>query len=74
MVRDAQDRVQENVHLKKVLTISGYPKWSWILATNNNKATSMNIPVKGSVSIPYVQGITDELSRYTRAQGVMVHP
>ena len=73
MVSEMEDKDKEDTHLKKVLSISGYPQWTWRLPNTRTNRTPPNRPTKGAISMPYIQGLTEPLTRYMRAQGVMVH-
>lgn len=71
-------RNEEMEHLKEVLSVSGYQKWAWNLPGSNitrPRSSSMaTTPSRGHVSMPYVQGVTEALSRRVRKLGVSVHP
>ncbi len=59
-VSNDKEKIQEDNHLKKVLSLAGYPKWSYDKPVASSKAvpTRGNRPVKGHVTLPYVQGVT----------------
>ena len=69
----------ETEHLKKVLTISGYTQWAWDLPSTRKMKPPTTTRVadsrarKGYTTLPYVQGVTEALSRIIRKQGVSVH-
>ena len=69
---------KEMDHLKEVLSISGYQKWSWDHISSRkvtpHPAVENQQRRKGHVTIPYVQGVTEALSRKIRKTGVSVHP
>lgn len=72
-----EDKKTELEHLKKVLSISGYNKWMWDLPSSK-KSNSINRKrdhqaPKGHVTLPYVQGISEAISRKIRKTGVQVH-
>ena len=74
--QEAKDK--ETNHLKKVLTISGYKKWAWNSPGGRKSNTASQQPVKqhqrkGHITIPYVGGVSDALSRKIRKLGVAVH-
>ncbi len=58
--KDRESWTQETQHLKKVLSVSGYTKKAWKVATGSRPRTRSSAPVssgsasKGSVVIPYV--------------------
>ncbi len=68
---------QEISHLQKVLSISGYTKSAWKTATKAKTPTAVNNPSttksKGSVILPYVGHMTDNIARLMRKAGVQVH-
>ena len=74
-----ESKIQEIEHLKTVLSVSGYTQTAWDIATNN-KRTKAPPPrknntntYKGSISIPYVPGVSDAIARNIRKAGVTVH-
>ncbi|XP_069139264.1 uncharacterized protein [Argopecten irradians] len=57
-----QAKTQEEDHLKKVLSVSGYSKWAWDLPGSRNKTTERSHqrqPAKGHITIPYIGGISE---------------
>lgn len=76
IVSDTTDRDREFAHLQKVLTISGYTKWAWDSPgrkrTGQNRQHSVQ-KSKGHVTLPYIQGITEPISRHMRKVGIQVH-
>ena len=69
----------ESDHIKKALSISGYPKWAWN-CKNSRKISRNPITNAGArttnkkfVTIPYVQGISEPLARVICKSGVTVH-
>ena len=63
-----QEDVREEVnHIKKVLTVNGYKKWS--VQTPKKKAREKYSPTEGLtankhlVGIPYVSGLSEQLQR-----------
>jgi hypothetical protein len=73
--QEAKER--EMQHLKEVLSISGYQKWTWDSPGSKMKQRSeLNSPPpakKGHVTMPYVGGISESLTRKIRKTGVAVH-
>ena len=63
-------------HIKQALSVCGYAQWVWNSSASNKITTKPRhhdkAPV-GSISIPYVQGATECLSRRIRKAGVSVH-
>ncbi len=55
-VSNDEEKIQEDKHLKKVLSLAEYPKWLWDkpAATSNAVVTRGNRPVNGHVALPYV--------------------
>ena len=74
VITEMEDKEKEDAHLKRVLSISGYPQWTWQLPSSKTNKSPPTRAIKGVISMPYIQGITEPLTRYMRAQGVMVHP
>ncbi len=70
-----KEKIQEDNHLKKALSLFGYPKWSWDKPAATSKAveTRGNRHVKGHVTLPYVQGVTESLARILRTADIMVY-
>ena len=68
----------ELAHLDKVLSVSGYPPWALAASPLSDKAvphpsTARTSRVRGHVSLPYVDGVTDILMRKFRQHGVVSH-
>ena len=74
VITEMEDKEKEDTHLKKVLSISGYPQWTWQLPNSKTKRPPPTRTIKGAIGMPYIQGITEPITRYMRSQGVMVHP
>lgn len=79
-VTNTEDKAKENHHLKKVLSISGYKKWTWDLPSTSarkshmkNFLKSMKVKPKAHVTLPYVQGVSEALARRIRKRGIAVH-
>ncbi len=74
-VSNDKEKIQEDNHLKNVLSLAGYPKWSWDKPAASSKAvpTRGNRPVKGHVTLLYVQGVTESLARILHTADFMVH-
>ena len=76
---EEEDKMKEIEHLKKVLSVSGYTKAAWSLATARKPQTSrQTTPTsdtrkKGSVSLPYVGPVTEAIARNFRQAGVTTH-
>ena len=69
--------IKEIKHLKKVLRVAGYSKWTWQASgrkkirphprnTNCDRA-------KGHMTLPYIGGVTEPISRLIRITGVAAH-
>ena len=71
------DLDQEYQHLEKVLSVSGYPSRLLVNPSARKKdphPRRLNkTKVTGHVSIPYIQGVTEALTRKFRAHGIMSH-
>jgi hypothetical protein len=69
---------EELEHLKTVLSVSGYQKWAWDTPaskkTTPHPSTNHATASKGHITMPYVSGVTEALSRKIRKLGVTVHP
>ncbi len=74
-VSNDKEKIQEDNHLKKVMSLAGYPKWSWDKPAATSKAveTRDNRHVKGHVTLPYVQGVTECLAHILHTADIMVH-
>ena len=70
-------KLQELDHLKRVLSVSGYPKAAWDTASRPKPPTPLpdpdNIKKKGHITLPYVGPMSDALARVIRKAGVSVH-
>ena len=66
-----------NKHLKKVLSVAGYSKWAW-QAPGRKKIrphprNTDSDRAKGHVTLPYIWGVTEPISRLIRKTGVAAH-
>ena len=73
-----EDRIKEEQHLKKVLSVAGYPKWAWNQTNVKHKRRNPTSEcgtdkTRHHVSLPYCQGISEAIGRKIRAAGVEVH-
>ena len=77
IVSDPEEKEKEMQHLQKVLSISGYSKWAWQAPGSNKQVPhprrTSNVRPKGHVTLPYVAGVTEPISRRLRKAGVAVH-
>ena len=68
---------QELSHIQQALSVCGYTKWVWQSSASNKNVTprprSHDTTPVGSISLPYIQGTTEALSRTIRKAGVQVH-
>ena len=74
---DHESLEQELHHVQQALSVCGYTKWAWNL-TGSDKITpkplaQRDTPTVGHISLPYIQGVTEALSRKIRKAGVTVH-
>ncbi len=65
-------------HVRKVLSVSGCSKKAWKVASTPNTRSEHPSPdvsrgTKGSVTIPYVGKVTDNIARLFRQAGVTTH-
>ena len=76
---EEDDKMKEIEHLKKVLSVSGYTKSAWSLATarkprtNSQTTHTLDTRKKGSVCLPYVGPMTQAIARNFRQAGVTTH-
>ena len=74
---DPKAKKAETLHLKKVLSVSGYTKGAWDTAlqpkTPKVAQDPNRNPSKGSVTLPYVGHLSDAVARVLRKSGVSVH-
>ena len=73
-----EDRQQEMHHIQNCLSKCGYEPW--VFAVSNNKETDKQKakyanrpPAKGSVVIPYVQGVSETIARVYQSKGIRTH-
>ena len=77
IISDPQDKEREIKHLKKVLSVAGYSKWAW-QAPGRKKLrphprNTDRDRAKGHVTLPYIGGVTERISRLIRKRGVAAH-
>ena len=77
IISDPQDKEREIKHLKRVLSVAGYSKWAWqapgrkkIRPHPRNTACDR---AKGHVTLPYIGGVTEPISRLIRKTGVAAY-
>jgi len=78
IISNPELRADEADHIKKALSISGYPRWTWHCKNSHKvpRETSRGPgqpAQKNFITIPYVQGISEPLGRVIRKAGVTVH-
>ncbi len=77
IITEEEDKEEEIKHIKKVLRIVDYSKWVWQAPGRKKLHPHPNYRnhtrPKGHVTIPYVQGITEPISRFIRKAGVTAH-
>ena len=75
IISDPQDKEREMKHLKKVLSVAGYSKWAW--QSPGRKKISPHPRnrdrAQGHVTLPYIGGATEPISRLIRKTGVTSH-
>ncbi len=77
--KDRESRTQETRHLKKVLSVSRYTKKAWKMATGSHLRIRSSKPVssgsarKGSVVIPYVGQVSNQIAQLFCSRGMMTH-
>ena len=77
IISDPQDKEREIKHLKKVLSVAGYSKWAR-QAPGRKKIrphprNTDSDRAKGHVTLPYIGGVTEPISRLIRKTGVAAH-
>ncbi len=74
-VTDQQVRREEEDHIKKALSIAGYPKWTWNMPGTSKKGSQNKEKrqIKGHITLPYIKGVTEHLTRIIRSHDVAVH-
>ncbi len=77
IITEDNDKEEEVQHIKKVFSIAGYSKWVWQAPRSKKLHPHLNqrdhTRPKGHVTIPYVQGITEPISRLIGKAGVTAH-
>ena len=65
---------REIKHLKKVLSVAGYSKWVWQAPGRKKIRPYTHVDrAKGHVTIPYIGGVTEPISRLIRKTCVAAH-
>ncbi len=77
IITEEEDKEEEVQHIKKVLSIASYSKLAWQAPgrrkLNPHPNQRDHIRSKCHVMFPYVQGITEPISRIIRKAGVTEH-
>ena len=80
IVTKKEDHTRELDDLHKSLAVCGYSNWSWVTANNKNRETRQLRrnngyvqQVKGSVTIPYLAGVSESLRRLLKSSGIITH-
>ncbi len=77
IITEEEDKEEEVQHIKKVFSIAGYSKWAWQAPgrrkLNPHPNQRNQLRPKGHVTIHYVQGITEPISRLIRKARVTAH-
>ena len=74
IISDPQDKEREIKHLKEVLSVAGYSKWAWQAPRRKKirphpRNTDCD-KAKGHVTLPYIGGVTETISRLIRKTGL----
>ena len=69
---EEEDLEKEMNYLKKVLSASGYQKWALDIPGRKSPHPRKDSRVKpnGHVTLPYVRGVTEAISRKLRSVGI----
>ena len=78
IVSEDEDKLQEEVTIKKALSMCGYPKWTFDKVRKRMENKQQTAPKqkdttqksRGMVVIPYVQGLTERSSRVFKKHGI----
>ena len=77
IITEEDDKIAEYEHLKTVLSIAGYTKWAWQTPGKKKLSphprTYTDARPKGHVTLPFVAGVTEAITRRIRKTGVAVH-
>jgi regulator of replication initiation timing len=77
IVSEEEDLKTELQHVKKVLSVSGYTKWTWQAPGSRKKtphpSSDNSTKPKGHVTLPYISGITEVIARKMRNVGIRTH-
>ena len=77
IISDPQDKEREIKHLQKVVSVAGYSKWAWQAPGRQKiRPHPRNTDcdrAKGHVTLPYIGGVTEPISRLIRKTGVSAH-
>ena len=74
MLLEPEDVEEEVKHVKKVLTVNGYRKWSFQIpkkkVREKDNETDGPTANKHPVCIPYISGLLEQLQRVFRSHGI----
>ncbi|CAH1242806.1 Hypp6981 [Branchiostoma lanceolatum] len=77
IITEDEDRAIEYEHLRTVLSVAGYTKWAWQspgrTKVTPHPRTHTDSRPKSHVTLPYVAGVTEAITRKIRKTGVAVH-
>ncbi len=72
-----EDKTMRKDQINQVLRCNGYPKWTFKKATkkrNTNRPSRLGITqFIGSVTVPYIHGVSESLRSIYKKRGVTVH-
>ncbi|XP_072048871.1 uncharacterized protein [Amphiura filiformis] len=77
IVTKEEERTQELDKVRRSLAICGYEDWSWVTARKKREpkpqSKNQSSQPKGSVSIPYIPGLSESIQRLLRSNGIITH-
>ena len=78
LITEEEDKVDELERIQSVLGVCGYKRSHFAIASSHNKPirqqnNGSTVANKGSVTLPYVRGVSEGLRRILSKRGIRVH-
>ena len=77
IVSEDEAKSSEIERVRRSLAVCGYKRWSWNTANkkkeDQQKKDTQRSQCKGSVTLPYIAGVSEKLQRIMRNYGIITH-